>query len=325
MRILHLISAFDPARRDDSLRSLLSSRTHRSHADCTALASRSAIAQSPAADHTIVAVGGDRPLAMLRQLGLHPRHRLTLPGGFAAPARRSFRKILESRGRFTAIQVWDESLLDLVPRGFPISPPLSLDEQASLIASDPTPYSTTLPQEANLAGGLPVILFGADPADSGDAASLFRVIGLADKSGLRFALVMPRDVMGVRRVVRLHRDAHIAGPLILTDRSVIDWLPAANVVLTVAVKDPREVLFRTLAESRGIPVVTSPAHDHESLGEPSLIEYFAPAATLLRKHVDGLPGSPPSIAIPAAEVLERLVRRWHDASCRDLEPARASV
>lgn len=229
--------------------------------------------------------------------------------------------ILKGRSRFTTIQVWDESLLHLIPHGYPVSQPLSLDEQASLIASDPSPRTDAIPEEANLASGLPIILFGADPADSGDAASLFRVIGLADKSGLRFALVMPRDAMGVRRVVRLHRDARIAGPLILTDRSVIDWLPATNVVLTVAVKDPREVLFRTLAESRGIPVVTSPAHDHESLGEPSLIEYFAPAATMLRKHLDGLPASPPTIAIPASEVLERLVRRWHDASCRDQLPA----
>jgi hypothetical protein len=324
MRILHLISAFDPARRDDSIRSLFSSRTHRSHADCTALACRSAIIQSPAADHTIVAVGGDRPLAMLHQLGLCPRHRLVLPGGFAAPARRSLRQILKNRGRFAAIQVWDESLLDLVPDHVPVSQPPTLDEQASLIASDPSPRSRNLPDESNLANGLPIVLFGADPADSGDAASLFRVIGLADKSGLHFALVMPRDAMGVRRAVRLHRDARIAGPLILTDRSVIDWLPATNVVLTVAVKDPREVLFRTLAESRSIPVVTSPAHDHEALGEPSLIEYFAPAATMLRKHVDGLPAFPPSIAIPAAEVLDRLIRRWHDASCSDRLPAQAS-
>ncbi|HLO40728.1 MAG TPA: hypothetical protein VK176_06875 [Phycisphaerales bacterium] len=325
MRILHLLSAFDPAMdRICSFGSVLTGDVQASPADVTALACRSLIEKTPGADHTVVCIGGDRALSTLRRLGLTPSHHLSRPGGFSGPARRALRHILTSRGRFSCIQVWDPSLMDLVPHGFYHAPPPSLDDQAALIAAAHPPPAVDVQDELAPAGDHPLILFGADPADAGDAASLFRVIGLSDKSDLRFALIMPRGVRGARRAIRLHRDARIASPLILSRRSAIDWAPIARVVLTVAVKDPREVLFRAFAGLYGVPVVTAPAHDTESLGEPSLIEYFAPAATMLRRILDGEYLPPPPQYVPISSVIERRVHCWHDAACRDL-PAPASV
>lgn len=217
-------------------------------------------------------------------------------------------RYIRSRPYFDAVQAWCHLTRGMVPPSLPASHPPSIGQISAILATfrngPIAPDAPALRRLASGTRGLPVLLFAADPPDAGDAGALFRVIGLADKSGSRFAVVIPGGVRGVKRVARLHSDLRLDCPIMLTDRSAAEWIDAVDVALTVAVKDPRAALIGSLANARGVPVVASPD------GPMTLMEYYAPAVKELRAFLGSAnPTCPPPTHQPAS-VAAWLVERW---------------
>jgi hypothetical protein len=288
-RILHLVTAYDPCWNPHE-RVLWGGRAGiDTPADCPALACRAAMALAPGFDHHVLIIGGTRVERRLARIGVTARDRLCPPRFSTWAGRRLLRNFLGAQRRFDIIQPWDRRLQPMIPTDAAadrcrVRPAPSTDQLAALLAASTAaklPVSSHLREHASGEEKLPVVVFGADPPDAGDAASLFRVLGLTEKCGYRFAVVLPRGVRGVKRVSRLHRDLRATDPLIVSDHSALEWLGAADAVLTVAVKDDREPLIRSAAAARGVPVVVSP------VGAQTMREYFAPAATRLREILDG--------------------------------------
>ncbi len=307
-RILHLITAFDPALHGPDAAPSRWRGVEHAPDDCSAVAASIAISLTPQIKHEVLIIGGSRIRDRLARLGISSPNRICPLWGLPAAGARALRRFLHARTAYDAIQPWDDRLARMIPPTARAWAVPSIEELTRLLAMSsrtlapfpaPSDDPLLLQETAAHAGRLPVVLFGADPPCAGDAASLFRVIGLADKSGERFALVLPRGVRGARRATRLHRDAQIKGPLILTDRSPVEWLSTADVVLTVAVRGGREGLLRALAQARGVPVVTAPD------GAETMREFFAPAATQLRHRLRGEPDAPSHSAETAAAPASR--------------------
>lgn len=288
-RILHLVTAYEPCWNPHE-RVLWGGRTRiDTPADSPALACRAAMALAPEHDHHVLIVGGTRVERRLSRIGLTARDRICPPRFSSWAGRRLVRSFLRAQRRFDIIQPWESRLQPMIPTDAAadrcrVRPAPNTDELAALLAASSAAALPAYPGLRETALGdekLPVVLFGADPPDAGDAASLFRVLGLTEKCGYRFAVVLPRGVRGIKRVSRLHRDLRATDPLIVSDHSALEWLGAADAVLTVAVKDDREPLIRSAAAARGVPVVVSP------VGAQTMREYFAPAATRLREILDG--------------------------------------
>lgn len=283
------MTAFDPRASRSGLPWRPAHSPAQSASDCAALAALAATRLLPSFEHHFLTIGGSFIERRLARLGIStpdriPRSPLPIAG------KRLVSHYLDAREPFDVIQPWDLRLAKLIPQSAPAASFLSPEQFRLILRSVSLPRpsasngSSALRDQLSAASpglALPVVLFGADPPDAGDAASMFRVVGIADKSGSRFILVLPRGVRGADRVTRVHRDARIACPLILSERSAIEWLPLADAVLTVAVKDPRESFLRSLAQANDIPVVTSPS----TAGTPAetMRDYFAPAATRLRQ------------------------------------------
>lgn len=271
MRILHLVTAF----------SRPSSDMAGSPADCAAVAARAASVLLSEHTHAFLTIGGSDVERRLACLGIRTQDRISA-AGFPHSPRRALAAYLRDRPPFDRILAWHAPLREYISPGAPPSPDVPLPVISDVLRASPAvlPLPETggaaLTELAGATGEpLPLVLFGADPPDAGDAASMFRIIGIADKSGARFVMVLPRGVQGAARATRVHRDARIGCPLIISECSPVQWLPQADIVLTAAVKDPREACFRSLAEAWGVPVVTSPT----APGAETMRDYFGPAAT----------------------------------------------
>ncbi|MBX3391406.1 MAG: hypothetical protein KF787_02045 [Phycisphaeraceae bacterium] len=276
--------------------------------DSIALACRRAIELTAGIEHHVLAVGGSMVENRLRALGVPVADRIAPACGSTWIGRSMLHRYIRSRPYFDAVQAWCRLTRGMVPPSLPARQPPAIGRISEILATfqDGTiaPDATALRRLASGPRGLPVLLFAADPPDAGDAGALFRVIGLADKSGSRFAVVIPGGVRGVKRVARLHADLRLDCPIMLTDRSATEWIDAVDVALTVAVKDPRAAIIGSLANARGVPVVASPD------GPMTLMEYYAPAAKQLRAILASANPACPPPTHQTASVAAWLVEHW---------------
>lgn len=320
IRILHLVTSHEPDLPGDDAGRPAVAPGFRSGCDSVALACRRAIELTTGIEHHVLAVGGSRVARRLAALGVPVHDRLSPACRSAWIGRNGLLRYAHSRPPFDAVQPWCDLTRRMIPPCLPSRIPPSIEQLCRLLATFRggviAPDTEVLRRLAAGSRRLPVVLFAADPPEAGDAGALFRVIGLADKSGERFALVIPAGVRGVHRVARLHGLLHLKCPIMITDRSAAEWIDAADIVLTVAVKDPRDVLIGTFAAARGVPVVTSPD------GPMTLMEYYAPAARALRAYL-ARPGPQPAEPTYDDSVSAWLVDHWLGTHATPATAARA--
>ncbi len=300
-----------------------------SPADTSALACRWAIELSGSCEHRVLIIGGSEAERRLAGLGLGSgcTDRISAAAGRRTIAARAVRRYIAGAPEFDVVQPWDESLAGLADADRLRVAPVPTHEEItalvlagdSILDDDPG----TAARAAELRGCLgvygrwPVVLLGADPPDCGDSATLFRILGLADKAGDRFAVILPGGVSGLLRSARVHRDARLSSPYLSSDLPAVAWVRATDVVIVPGGEGAGCGVIAALASRRSIPVVNAPACgvlSGSAAGRTSAaraMELATASGRLRRALVESRarPRERPP-AVDAAGTVEGLVRRW---------------
>ncbi|MCC6429165.1 MAG: hypothetical protein IT435_20385 [Phycisphaerales bacterium] len=298
----------------------------RAAGDAAPLACRAGMRLTPGFEHRVLAIGGSDTQRRLERLGVAVRDRVSPPLGRPGLARGAISGLLRLRERFDVVQPWHASLVDAIdPAVVRIAAPPTHELLGALLEITDRLEEEDLLRRARgeelrsqlgIDGTRPVVLFAADPPDDGEAAWLFRIIGMTDKAGERFTLVIPRGVRGIHRAAVLHRDALITSPLVVSERSGIELLDAADIAVLPRSARRDRYPAAALAAARGLRVI-EPTSDvveggDESLNPACATEYALTAAAL-RDAIHQWQSHrriPPGVCKDQQVLADELMARW---------------